>query len=401
MLLWKRPQCWTKIIILFLTVLVHASIGAEAVLIPKQEASLDQKAIERAIQKKAAAAMAEQRQDIEAGEKKKTLEGELRYSKAKLAAAQKKVALQTAVNNTEEVEKAQIEVRDWETRIKDTEAQINEMEAQLAPPAPDAGGTDDVILPGENLDLYVVEDSTFNGHYQVRRGGYVIIPQVGRVLVAGKKLAEAEAVIRKALESSQLQHATVMVEKLSGSDVTSGPVIFLGGELKNPRAFRIPPHTAQTLVSVILSSGGITDRGDLTRVRVMRVAANNGVVEEVNVQRILDGSGLGSDLALSDGDVVMVPAGSEHVVFLTGNVKRQGSQAMKPGDHLSVYNAILNAGGFSRFADTKKVYVLRSTEDGSKARIPVNIKEIQNGGQPDIPLQVNDVVVVPEKFFSF
>ena len=396
----KSPPLWLSIFIFCATLALCASAWAQAVSIKKPEIGVNQQAIQQAIQKKVAAMATDQRQESQINDKKQTLEGELRYSKAKLAAAQKKISIQTAVNNSEAVEKAQIEVTDWEARIKDTESQLNEMDSQLATPAPGAE-VDEVVLPGENLDVYVVEDPTFNGHYQVRRGGYVIIPQVGRVLVAGKSLSEAESTIRKALQASQLQHATVMVEKLSGADITSGPVIFLGGEFNSPRAFRIPAHTSQTLVSVILSSGGVTAKADLTRVRVMRVAANNGVVEEVNVQRILDGSGLGSDLALSDGDVVMIPAGVQRLVFLSGNVRRQGAQSMNPGDNLSVYNAILHAGGFSRFADTKKVCVLRAMEDGSKARIPVNIKAIQKGEQPDIPLQVNDVVMVPEKFFSF
>ena len=366
----------------------------------KPEGAVNYKAIQQAIEKKSQAVESAEKGVEQTADKKRTIEGELRYSKAKLAAAQKKLSVQTAVNNTEESEKAQIEINDWEARIRDTEAQLNELESPATAPEL-SGGVDDVVLPGENLDLFVVEDNSFNGHYQVRRGGYVIIPQIGRVMVAGKKVSEAESAIKKSLEANQLQHATVMVEKLSGSDINTGPIIYLGGEFRNPRPYRVPPHTALTLVNVILSAGRLTDKADLTKVRVMRVAANNGVVEEVNVQRIIDGGGLGSDIALSDGDVVLVPAGTERVVYLTGNVKRQGSQTMNPGDQLSVYNAILNAGGFSRFANTKKVYVLRSVGDGSKARIPVDVKAIQKGEQPDIPLQINDVVVVPEKFFSF
>ena len=86
---------------------------------------------------------------------------------------------------------------------------------------------------------------------------------------------------------------------------------------------------------------------------------------------------------------------------VTGNVKQQGSQLLKPGDKLSAYAAILQAGGFARFADLKKVYVLRAAPDGTKIKIPVNITAIQKGQKPDVPLQGNDIVIVPEKFFSF
>ena len=379
--------------------LLAATAAAQTTALTPLRKGVDSQTIQHALQGKANAAESAAKREEGLDEKKKTLEGELRYSKAKLAAAQKRLAVQTAVNNYEEAEKAQMEIKDWESRIKDTEGQINDLKVQSRPSEGDMG--EDVVLPGENLDVYVVEDPAFNGHYQVRRGGYIIIPQVGRVFVAGKKIPAAEAAIRAALEANQLQHGTVMVEKLSGSDVVSGPTIYLAGEFKNPRPFKIPEGTGQTLVSVILSSGGVSDKADLTHVRVERVASNNGVVEEVDVQRILNGSGLGSDVQLYNGDVVVVPTTAQHVFYLTGSVRRPGFAPLGPNDHLTVYSAVLHNGGFGRFANLKRVYILRATEDGTKARLPVDIVGIQKGTQPDLPLQPNDIVVVPEKFFSW
>ena len=389
----------TALVVHAVCFLLLVSVGAQTTSVTPIRNGTDGHAIQKVLRDKATLAETAARQEEGVADKKKTLEGELRYSKAKLSAAQKRLAVQTAVNNYEEAEKAQMEIKDWESRIKDTESQINDLTAQSKPVDNKFG--EDVVMPGENLDVYVVEDASFNGHYQVRRGGYIIIPQVGRVFVAGKKIAAAEAAIKTALESNQLQHGTVMIEKLAGSDVMSGPTIYLAGEFKNPRPYKIPEGTAQTLVSVILSAGGVTDKADLTHVRVERVASNNGVVEEIDVARILNGGGLGSDVTLSNGDVVVVPTTAQHVFYLTGNVKRQGYAPLGPNDRLSVYAGILQNGGFARFANLKRVYILRATEDGTKARLPINIVGIQKGLQPDVPLQPNDIVVVPEKFFSW
>ena len=57
-----------------------------------------------------------------------------------------------------------------------------------------------LIKPGENLEISVDEDQSFNGIYQVRRGGYIIMPQVGRIAVAGKTLADAGAAVKRALQ---------------------------------------------------------------------------------------------------------------------------------------------------------------------------------------------------------
>jgi hypothetical protein len=47
------------------------------------------------------------------------------------------------------------------------------------------------------------------------------------------------------------------------------------------------------------------------------------------------------------------------------------------------------------------VYILRALPDGTKAKLPVNIGAIKSGQRPDVQLQVNDIIVVPEKFWSF
>ena len=262
-------------------------------------------------------------------------------------------------------------------------------------------GDSQIIVPGENLEVFVVEDPSFNGRHQVRRGGYIILPQIGRVAVAGKTIDQAEAAVRRALQSSQLQKASVLIERISGADVETGPTIFLSGEFRTPRPYKIPVGTSPTLISVILSCGGVTDKADLTKVKVMRMAANRGVVEEVNVQKILSGGGLTSDVSLGEGDVVIIPAGASNLIYVTGNVKRQGSYQLVNGERLSAYGAILQSGGFARFANQKRVHVLRALPDGTKAKLAVNVVAISRGEQPDVILQSNDIVVVPEKFFSF
>jgi protein involved in polysaccharide export with SLBB domain len=227
------------------------------------------------------------------------------------------------------------------------------------------------------------------------------MPQVGRIAVAGKTLSAAEAAVKRALQSSQLHNASVMIERKQGADIDNGPLIYLSGEFREPRPWHIPSGITPTLVNVILSSGGVTDKADLTHVHVMRIAANKSVIEEVNVAKILQGGGLTSDITLGEGDVITIPAGPAALVYLTGNVVHQGSFPLRQGERISAYAAILQNGGFARFADQKRVYVLRALPDGTKAKLPVDINAIKRGQRPDVQLQSNDILVVPEKFWSF
>ncbi len=336
-------------------------------------------------------------------EKRQQLLGEVRYSKAKLDAAEKQFALQTAAGDLDKAEHLDQEVKDWQARYSSSKAQLEEVERQLSDVAQSTKTTpgEEVVVPGENLEVFVTEDPSFNGIYQVRRGGYIIMPQVGRIAVAGKSLSAAEAAVKRALQSSQLHNASVMIERKQGADLENGPLIYLYGEFREPRPWHIPAGITPTLVNVILSSGGVTDKADLTRVRVMRIAASKSVVEEVNVAKILEGGGLTSDLSLGEGDVITIPAGPSNLVYVTGNVVRQGSFPLKQGERVSAYAAILQNGGFARFADLRKVYVLRALPDGTKAKLPVDIAAIKKGQRPDVQLQSNDILVVPEKFWSF
>jgi len=336
-------------------------------------------------------------------EKRQTLQGEVRYAKAKLDAAEKQFAIQTAAGDLEKAEHLDQEVKDWQARLASAKAQLDEVERQLADATQGVHNAvvDEVVVPGENLEVFVNEDPSFNGIYQVRRGGYIIMPQVGRIAVAGKTLSAAEAAVKRALQSSQLHNASVMIERKQGADVENGPLIYLSGEFREPRPWHIPSGVTPTLVNVILSSGGVSDKADLTRVRVMRIAANKSVVEEVNVEKILQGGGLTSDLTLGEGDVIMIPAGPANLVYITGNVLHQGSFPLKQGERISAYAAILQNGGFSRFADQRKVYILRALPDGTKAKLPVDIGAIKRGQRPDVQVQSNDIIVVPEKWFSW
>lgn len=343
-------------------------------------------------------------------DRRDSLEGDIRYGKAKLDAGRKRVEILQAVGKTEDAERLNGEIKDWEARIKNAREQLAQVEEELGKSpsggdlAPSQQSGEEVILPANNLELFVNEDTSFNGRYQVRRGGYIILPQVGRVLVAGKTIAQAEMAVRKALQATQLRRATVMIERFDGVSDEAGPMIYLSGEFKNPRPYRIPAGTAPTLVSVLLSAGGWTDRADLTKVKVMRMAANRSVAETVNVKKILAGEiggDLGSDLTLSEGDVVVVPSGSVNLIYVTGRVKKSGSYRVGEGEKLTAYGSILQSGGLDHFADKKKVHVLRSMPDGTKARLPMNIADIEKGKRPDVVLQPNDIVVVPEKWFAW
>jgi len=80
-------------------------------------------------------------------------------------------------------------------------------------------------------------------------------------------------------------------------------------------------------------------------------------------------------------------------VYVTGEVTHTGSMALTP--NMTVLQALASA-GFTQFADTKKIYILR-IENGQQRKIPVNYKKLVKGDALDqnIVLKPGDTIVVP------
>jgi len=171
---------------------------------------------------------------------------------------------------------------------------------------------------GDAIDIFVLEDNSFNGLYVVRPSGDIIIPKAGRILVLNMTLGQVEAAIRQALETNQLTKATVIAD----------PV---------------------------------------------RRGAGDGAVS----------AGL--------------------TIYLSGNVAKSG-RVLIPfvgNGQVTAFQAIMDSGGFTPFANKKKSYVLRKDASGKSARIPLDFTRIEKGGVPDLPLQDGDMLVVPQKLIGF
>jgi polysaccharide export outer membrane protein len=81
-------------------------------------------------------------------------------------------------------------------------------------------------------------------------------------------------------------------------------------------------------------------------------------------------------------------------IYVTGEVTRPGAFPLLP--NMTVLQALSGSGGFTQFARSKKIYILR-TDDGKQTKIPFNYNEVVGGKKPEqnIVLQPGDVIVVP------
>lgn len=89
-------------------------------------------------------------------------------------------------------------------------------------------------------------------------------------------------------------------------------------------------------------------------------------------------------------------------IFLTGEIRTQGSLEIPPTGDFTVSKAILQAGGFGDFADQHRVSVQRKNPDGTSQTIRVDVARILKGAtQKDFAVQPEDVITVPAKVINF
>ena len=90
---------------------------------------------------------------------------------------------------------------------------------------------------------------------------------------------------------------------------------------------------------------------------------------------------------------VVVTSINSKRIFLVGEVMHPGATAMLP--NMTVLQALSSA-GLSQFANTKRIYVLR-TENGKQQKLPVNYRKLVKGEEieQNYLLQPGDTIVVP------
>jgi polysaccharide export outer membrane protein len=89
--------------------------------------------------------------------------------------------------------------------------------------------------------------------------------------------------------------------------------------------------------------------------------------------------------------VVVLGVNSQRI-FMVGEVGHVGPVMMTPG--MTALQAIVTAGGLSQFANSKRIYILR-TVGGKQQKIPFNYKQALKGENQGISLLPGDTIVVP------
>lgn len=253
------------------------------------------------------------------------------------------------------------------------------------PPLSQAG--DYVIGEGDVLDIYVWGVKELNVNVKVRPDGKITIPGVGDVKASGftppglqKSLGE------KLRELVKNPNVTVTVK-----EITNSKVYIFGGGVKSA-AFDLNRST--TLLQLLCNLGDVKG-ADLRRSYVSR----DGKMIKIDFHKLFIGGDTSEDMAIQSNDSIYIPAlAADKSIYVLGAVN--APRLIEFRDGLTVMQAVLEAGGFTKFAKENDTTIVRKEGD-KDVIITVKAKDLLSDLDlsQNLKLKPSDYVIVREGMF--
>ena len=277
---------------------------------------------------------------------------------------------------------------------------------------------------GDRLQITIFNVPEYSGEQQVLADGSLNLPVVGKLLVTGLTIEQAESAISTRYQS-ELRYPRITVSLLQPRPLR----IAVSGEINQPGSYQLEVAQGSQfpgIAQAIQAAGGMTYAADLRQVEVRRMQ-QSGVAQVIAVDlwELLRNGDLSQNLSLRDGDTIFIPAveavnladsaqlaasnlvsQSENLnIAVVGEVFRPGVYTIsgtggtgENGKGLqTVTKAIQQAGGIKPSADIRQIQVHRLTRNGPEQIINIDFWQLFRAGDltQDIALQQGDTISIP------
>ena len=275
---------------------------------------------------------------------------------------------------------------------------------------------------GDRIHLEVFNVPEYSGEHQILADGSLNLPMIGKLSVGGMNLNQAELEIARQY-TPLVRHSVVTLRLLLPRPLQ----VAMAGEVNQPGVYTLSltdNRQFPSLVDALKTAGGVTQTADLRQIQLQRPQMSGSpLVTTLNLWDLLQNGDLSQNPALQDGDTLFIPTAAHTSLAEThqlaaanviadpnqalnisviGEVLRPGPHQLGPasdggGQHPTVTQALLAAGGITPTADIRRIQVRRSTHSGPEQVIDIDLWAVLQTGDryQDIPLQQGDTVVIP------
>ncbi|WP_343563393.1 SLBB domain-containing protein [Kiloniella sp. b19] len=180
----------------------------------------------------------------------------------------------------------------------------------------------------------------------------------------------------------------------SGDASEDGEAVRVFGEVHRPGVFTF--KDGASLIDLLMRAGGVTRYAGVEQIRVI----TNGQPRPFNMREYLDTGNPELMPVIGKGDTIFVPQASDQIklgartVYVMGEVFKPGAYETK--ENASFFDILANAGGPTRFAEVRKIRILR--KDGQVQ--PFDLQAFTEKTRPGLELPAifpGDAILVPEK----
>jgi len=211
----------------------------------------------------------------------------------------------------------------------------------------------------------------------------VTLPLVGSVKIGGLTIPEA----KKCLEKTFKEYVGNPKVSLEVKEYNGYRASVLG-EVNKPDVYSL--KGTRTILDAIAMAGGLTKEASRT-VILTHLGADKRSSYVIDLNKLVRKWNITEGLLLHPGDIVYVPKARN--IFVDGFVKHPGAFPMT--EPITLSQAITWAGGMKIDADPSKVAIYRKSLSGKRTVTYADIDKMRNGEERDIPLEPDDIVVVP------
>lgn len=266
---------------------------------------------------------------------------------------------------------------------------------------------DYIIGEGDLLMISVWGEKELSQTVKVRPDGKVTLPGVGEIMAANLTPNAMQNELTLKLRGIVKNPVVTVIV----SEVTNNKVYVFGGGVSSG-VYSLTQRT--TLLQLLCQIGqqkpvlgtpatpagaqaSIQSGAQIADLRNAYVIRNKQKVKQDFYDLFINGK-MSDDVVIESNDAIFIPAFRDRNVYVMGAVTTPKSIPYRDG--LTVVEALLEAGGFTKFAKQNNTVIYR--KDGDKeVRIPVRVKDLINDGdlRQNTRLLPGDYVVVNESLF--
>ena len=235
--------------------------------------------------------------------------------------------------------------------------------------------------PGDSIKVQVYQSPDLTLEARVSESGVINYPLVGRVVIGGLTVPEAESRIALALKRGRILKApqvNINIVQVRGSQVA------VLGQVSKPGRF--PLETMNVRVTDMLAAaGGITPQGD-DMVVVSGVRNRKPFRKTIDTSALFAGKGGSDDILVAPGDTIYI--GKAPVYYIYGEAQKPGYYRVEHG--MTVMQAIAAGGGITPRGSDHRLKLTRRTPQGQVVELSPKLTD---------PVEPGDVLFVKESIF--